>query len=42
MMTTWDLGWHLRLAADRVVLQAWPILLLGLFGGRVDPRPDPA
>jgi hypothetical protein len=42
MMTTWDLAWHLRLAADRVVLQAWPILLLGLFGARVDPRPDPA
>ena len=31
MTTSWDLNWHVRLAADRLVLQAWPVILLGLF-----------
>ncbi|HSN91004.1 MAG TPA: hypothetical protein VLS93_07225 [Anaeromyxobacteraceae bacterium] len=38
MMTRWDLEWHLRLSADRLVLQAWPVLLLGLLSGSAAVR----
>ncbi len=30
-MGGWDLAWQIRWAADRLALQAWPLLLLGLF-----------
>jgi hypothetical protein len=43
VLTTFDLQWHLGTAADRLVLQVWPILLLGLFsaaGRSVAPATD--
>jgi len=36
-LTPWPLEWHLRTAAERLALQPWPAILLGLFGStRVD------
>jgi len=32
LATNWDLEWQLRLAADRTLLQLWPVLLFALFG----------
>ncbi len=38
VLTTWDLDWHLGLAADRLILQTWPLVLLALFAGREGAR----
>lgn len=37
LVTTFDLAWHLRFAADRIVLQEWPLFLVAAFA--VSPRP---
>ena len=40
LTTPFDLDWHLRTSIDRLILQAWPLLLLAL--GIAWPEPQPS
>lgn len=37
--TPWPLAWHLETAAERLLLQPWPALLLGLFSATASVLP---